>query len=111
MARPTIPLVGIFHGVAAGQPKPASVGGRPGIRSLPMTAPVPTHADLRTVVDDLMPRLARVPDDGWERPAHGLDWDCRDTVAHLMDDFGFYAMQLSGMRPPQEDYIDFLEPP
>jgi hypothetical protein len=28
-----------------------------------------------------------------------------------MDDFGFYAMQLSGVRPPQEDYIDFLEPP
>jgi Mycothiol maleylpyruvate isomerase N-terminal domain len=76
-----------------------------------MTAPVPTSSDLRAVVDAIMAGFARVPDDGWERRAHGLDWDCRDTVAHLLDDFGFYAMNLSGRVPPQDDYIDLLEPP
>ena len=60
-----------------------------------MTAPVSTPADLRTVVDAIMDGFAQVPDDGWARPAHGLEWDCRDTAAHLIDDFASYAMNLS----------------
>lgn len=76
-----------------------------------MTAPVPNSADLRTVVDAVMDGFAKVPDDGWERLAHGLTWDCRDTASHLLDDFGFYAMNLAGRVPPQDDYIDLLEPP
>jgi hypothetical protein len=75
-----------------------------------MTAPVSTSADLRTVLDAIMAGFAQVPDDGWGRPAHGLDWDCRDTAGHLLDDFGFYAMNLAGRVPPQDDYIDLLEP-
>ncbi len=70
----------------------------------------PTADDLRTVVDDLLVQFAALPDEAWEETASGLTWTCRDTVAHLMDDFGFYAMQLAGTRPPQTDYVPLLEP-
>ncbi len=80
-----------------------------------MTAPTaptaPTSADLREVIDDLLPRLAALPDAAWEETAAGLTWTCRDTVAHLLDDFGFYAMQLSGANPPQQSYIELVDPP
>ncbi|UFU08247.1 maleylpyruvate isomerase N-terminal domain-containing protein [Ruania halotolerans] len=76
-----------------------------------MTAPVPTSANLRTVVNDLMDAFATIPDDAWDRPAHGLDWDCRDTAAHLLDDFGAYALQLSGSTPPMNEYLRLDEGP
>lgn len=71
--------------------------------------PSPTHADLRSVVDDLLPRLATVPDDAWDQPADHLEWTCRETVAHLMDDFTAYALQLSGSTPPTSDYLPLVE--
>ena len=74
-----------------------------------MSAPVPTAQDLREVVDAVMEGFARVPDSGWDLPAHHLEWDCRDTAAHLLDDFGYYAMNLSGRRPPQDRYLELLE--
>jgi Mycothiol maleylpyruvate isomerase N-terminal domain len=74
-----------------------------------MTAPVSTAQDLRQVVDAVMDGFAQVTDDGWDRPAHRLEWDCRDTAAHILDDFGYYAMNLAGRRPPQDHYIDLLE--
>jgi uncharacterized protein (TIGR03083 family) len=74
-----------------------------------MPTPTPTAADLRHVVDDLLPRVAKVGDDDWDRPAHGLDWTCRETIAHLMDDFTAYALQLSGEAPPQSAYVDLEE--
>jgi hypothetical protein len=76
-----------------------------------MTAPVSTPEDLRAVVDAIMDGFARVPDDGWDRRAHELEWDCRDTAAHLMDDFAFYAMNLSSRAQHTDDYVPFLEPP
>ena len=45
----------------------------------------PTHADLRVVVDDLLPRIATVPDGAWDRPAHHLEWTCRETVQPHLD--------------------------
>lgn len=69
----------------------------------------PTHADLRAVVDDLLPRVAAVPDDAWDQPAHHLEWTCRETIAHLMDDFTAYALQLSGATPPTSDYVPLVE--
>jgi hypothetical protein len=69
----------------------------------------PTHADLRAVVDDLLPRIAAVPDDAWDQPAHHLEWTCRETIAHLMDDFTAYALQLSGATPPTSDYVPLVE--
>jgi hypothetical protein len=70
----------------------------------------PAAQDLRAVVDDLLVRFADLPDEAWEVQAAGLTWTCRDTVAHLMDDFGFYALQLAGTRPPQTSYVPLLEP-
>jgi hypothetical protein len=70
----------------------------------------PGSQDLRRVLDDLLVRFAALPDDAWEAPAAGLEWTCRDTLAHVLDDFGFYAMQLSGVHPPQTGYIELLEP-
>jgi hypothetical protein len=69
----------------------------------------PTAADLRAVVDDLLPRVSQVADDAWDRPAHGLDWTCRETVAHLMDDFTAYALQLAGATPPVSHYVELEE--
>jgi hypothetical protein len=74
-----------------------------------MTEPMPTAADLRQVVDELLPQVAKVGDDDWDRPAHQLDWTCRETVAHLMDDFTAYALQLAGETPPQTRYVDLDE--
>ncbi|WP_434615078.1 DinB family protein [Arthrobacter sp. A5] len=71
----------------------------------------PTAEDLRTVIDDLMGRFSGIPDDNWQLNAHELDWSCRETAAHILDDFGFYAMQLSGTKPPQESYIELQDPP
>ena len=72
-----------------------------------MTAPVSTPEDLRRVVDAIMGGFAQVPDDGWERPAHQLDWDCRDTAAHLMDDFTFYALTPDGRPVPSPGFVRF----
>jgi hypothetical protein len=76
-----------------------------------MTAPVSTSADLRTVIDSIMDGFAQVPDDGWARPSHGLDWDCRDTASHLMDDFATYAMNLSSREVHTDGYTPFVDPP
>ena len=77
-----------------------------------MTAPgAPTSEDLRSVIDDLLPRLGALPSQAWDTRAAGLTWTCRDTVAHLLDDLGFYALQLSGRRPPQTSYVPLLDPP
>ncbi len=72
---------------------------------------VSTPADLRTVVDAIMDGFLQVPDDGWARPAHGLVWDCRDTAAHLIDDFASYALNLSSREVHLDSYIPFLDPP
>lgn len=71
----------------------------------------PTADDLRGVIDDLMARFSQLPDTAWEQPATELAWTCRETAAHLLDDFGFYAMQLSGTTPPQDSYVQILDPP
>jgi hypothetical protein len=71
----------------------------------------PTADDFRIITDDLTGRFAELPDDAWGRPALELEWDCRETAAHLMDDFAFYAMQLSGRQPPQDDYVALVDPP
>jgi uncharacterized protein (TIGR03083 family) len=74
-----------------------------------MSDATPTAADLRQVVDDLLPQVSRIGDDDWDIPAHHLDWTCRETIAHLMDDFTAYALQLSGVSPPQTHYVDLEE--
>ena len=76
-----------------------------------MSAPVSTPEDLRIVVDAVMAGFAQVPDDGWTRAAHGLTWDCRDTAAHLIDDFAAYAMNLSGREVYVDGYTPFVDPP
>src|SRR5687767_9156139 len=74
-----------------------------------MPPDAPTGADLRDALDDLIPRFAQVSDDAWDQPAHELDWSCRETVAHLMDDFTYYALQLAGATPPADHYLELTE--
>lgn len=45
--------------------------------------------------------LRQIPDDGWGLRASGLEWTCRETIAHILDDLGAYAMQLSGIHRHQ----------
>lgn len=75
---------------------------------MPISLPQPA-VDVRDTVRDVVDRLSLVPDDGWERPAAGLDWSCRETVAHMMDDLGGYAMQLSGERGHGDSYVPLVE--
>lgn len=70
-----------------------------------------TAEDFRAITDDLAGRFAQLPDGSWDKPALELEWDCRETAAHMMDDFAFYALQLSGRKPPQKDYVVLLDPP
>ena len=74
-----------------------------------MTALSPSTADLRLVVDDLIGRFAEIPDDAWGRPAAGLTWTCRETVAHILDDLVAYAMQISGEHGTGEGYVPLEE--
>lgn len=65
--------------------------------------------DVRDTVHDVIDHLSQVSDDGWEKPAAGLDWSCRETVAHVLDDLGGYAMQLSGERGHGSNYTPLAE--
>ena len=90
---------------------PVDDTGAPSTQPDAQPAARPDAADLRSVIDDLMVRFGALPDTAWEQPATELTWTCRETVAHLFDDFGFYAMQLAGSHPPQDSYVDILDPP
>ncbi|HET9500347.1 MAG TPA: DinB family protein [Marmoricola sp.] len=65
--------------------------------------------DVRDAVQHAIDHLARVPDEGWDRPAAELEWSCRETLGHILDDLGFYAMQLSGERGHGAGYTPLVE--
>lgn len=71
-------------------------------------ADTPDHANLAAALEDAREHLKLVPDDGWATPANGLDWTCRETMAHILDDLGFYAMLLSGAHRI-EGYAPLME--
>ncbi|MCP3425766.1 DinB family protein [Rothia sp. AR01] len=68
----------------------------------------PTAQDVQSALDAVRERFALVPDAAWELPAEGLDWTCRETVMHILDDLGSYALQLSG-RHGHEGYAPLRE--
>jgi hypothetical protein len=68
-----------------------------------------TADDVQLVLDDVITALSGIPNEAWDLPAAGLDWTCRETVAHLLDDLGAYAMQLSGRRGHGETYTRLVE--
>lgn len=76
---------------------------------MPEAPAAPTADDVRRVVQHAIDHLARVPDEGWDQPAAALEWTCRETVAHVLDDLGFYAMQLSGERGHGTAYTPLVE--
>lgn len=65
--------------------------------------------DVRDTVGDAIDQLSQLPDDAWDAPARGLDWSCRETVSHILDDLGGYAMQLSGERGHGASYTPLVE--
>jgi hypothetical protein len=73
-----------------------------------MDGPV-TPDDVQLVLDDVITALATIPDEAWDVPAMGLTWTCRETVAHLLDDLGAYAMQLSGRHGHGDTYTRLVE--
>lgn len=50
-----------------------------------------------------------MPDDAWETPAAELEWTCRETAAHVLDDLVAYAMQVSGTRDRVGGYTPLTE--
>lgn len=73
-----------------------------------MIGPV-TPADVELVLDDVITSLAELSDDSWDLPAAGLSWSCRETVAHLLDDLGAYAMQMSARHRTGDTYTPLVE--
>lgn len=69
---------------------------------------IPDGNLLSAALDDARASLRQVPDDGWGLPAAGLDWTCRETMAHILDVLGAYAMQLSGTHG-HEGYAALME--
>ena len=84
---------------------------RPATSSVPARTGADWATDVRAVADDLRGRLGRVADDAWDVPAVGLDWTCRETVAHVLDDLLAYATQISGSHGTDGDYVPFAETP
>lgn len=74
----------------------------------PMTGSV-TASDVQLVLDDVITAVSELPDEAWELPAAGLAWTCRETVAHLLDDLGSYAMQLSCRHRHGDTYTRLVE--
>ena len=68
----------------------------------------PSAQDVQQTLDVVRERLARIPDDAWHLRAADLDWTCRETMMHILDDLGSYAMQLSG-RHGHEGYTPLME--
>ncbi|WP_290657940.1 hypothetical protein [Kocuria sp.] len=58
----------------------------------------PTSQDVQLALEDARRALREVPDDGWSIPADGLEWTCLETMMHILDDLGSYAMLLSGVH-------------
>lgn len=71
----------------------------------------PHAADVRATVNTAMDLWSRLPDDAWDAPAFGLDWSCRETAAHVLDDLGGYAMQLSRAGGQESGYVPLQEFP
>jgi hypothetical protein len=88
---------------------PLAVGSK-GWEAATVTAPsgIPDSNLVSAALEDARASLRQVPDDGWARPAAGLDWTCRETMAHILDDLGAYAMQLSGAHG-HEGYAPLME--
>lgn len=55
-----------------------------------------TASDLRTAVVICRQTLGPVGDRDWAIPAHGLDWDCRETLDHVCDSIASYIANLAG---------------
>jgi len=68
-----------------------------------------TPDDVQLVLADVITAVAELPNEAWELPAAGLAWTCRETVAHLLDDLGAYAMQLSGRHGHGDTYTRLVE--
>lgn len=77
-----------------------------------MVAPngVPDSNLVSAALEHARASFRHVPDDGWGLQAAGLDWTCRETMAHILDDLGAYAMQLSGTHG-HEGYTPLMEFP
>lgn len=71
-------------------------------------ADTPNHSDLAAALEDAREHLKLVRENGWAVQADGLDWTCRETMAHILDDLGFYAMLLSGAHHT-EGYAPLME--
>ncbi|MFJ6610239.1 maleylpyruvate isomerase N-terminal domain-containing protein [Streptomyces sp. NPDC091289] len=66
--------------------------------------PPPRWPDLiATATDDSLAALAEVTGRDWSRPAHGLDWTCRQTLDHLALGLTGYAGLL--IARPTDRYI------
>jgi hypothetical protein len=69
----------------------------------------PNADHLQRALDHAIDQLGQLPDDAWGVPAAGLDWSCRETAGHILDDLGGYAMQLSGARGHGTHYTPLTE--
>ncbi|MFI9587623.1 maleylpyruvate isomerase N-terminal domain-containing protein [Streptomyces sp. NPDC052236] len=70
---------------------------------VPPAAAAPWTDLLSAAADDCLAALLEVSDQDWSRPAHGLDWTCRETLDHLALGLMGYAGLL--IARPRDRYI------
>jgi hypothetical protein len=70
----------------------------------PEPAPV-TATDVALAVRFAVEALGRAPAASWGNQAGSLEWDCWETVEHIVDDLFAYATQLTPATP-EGGYVD-----
>ncbi|MDJ1131211.1 hypothetical protein [Streptomyces iconiensis] len=80
----------------------------PETRSSASPASPVTADDLDEAVQLAVATLRGAPQDGWDRNAGSLDWDCWETVEHLSDDLFAYAVQLGPRTPPLTGDVPYV---
>ncbi|SEG92050.1 Mycothiol maleylpyruvate isomerase N-terminal domain-containing protein [Thermomonospora echinospora] len=66
-----------------------------------------TADDLDLAVQLTVAALRETPPEAWERTAGSLEWDCWETVEHLIDDLFSYAVRLGPRTPPLDGRVPF----
>ncbi|PSK98352.1 hypothetical protein CLV63_10523 [Murinocardiopsis flavida] len=66
-----------------------------------------TADDVALAVRLAVETLGRAPAAAWDRKAGPLEWDCRETAEHLVDDLFAYAVQLGPRTPPLDAEVPF----
>ncbi|NBM16198.1 hypothetical protein [Streptomyces sp. GC420] len=67
-----------------------------------------TADDIQLAVRLAVSALRKTMNADWSVKAGSLEWDCRETAEHLVDDLFAYAVQLGPSEPPLDGEVPLL---